>query len=372
LAAPSAAQQSVFLDFDSGTDGNIDYTTSMRNSIQSLMEDVYQQFNVSFLQAAPTTGPFSTLTFNSGVAGGLADDIDFRNLNNSDNAVINVEGLGFTETEEIIGLSANIASHEFGHLMGLRHRDSFGPIGSGVINGVSGSFLPAFAGPTNASEFGDHVMSTPALGASVERFASPVWLSERSAIKIAMSENGTTDNEVATANDSIATAQNIVLASLEVPNTILAGQNSSEIFDVEAIAVIGSISSGDSDFFSFEGEIGDLLNFEVISSATNRLTSFDTQVSLFDANGDFVDYYGEDAFNDDEIEGLDSVLIDVILPTTGTYFVQINGFNAAAVGDYELFISNFGIAAAVPEPSSMALLAIVGLAVCGNRRRKIS
>ena len=86
FALPSIAQQNVLLDFDSGTDGNINYTTSMRDSIQASISDVYEQFDISVFQSAPATGPFSTLTFNSGGQGGVAEDIDFRNLNKSDNA----------------------------------------------------------------------------------------------------------------------------------------------------------------------------------------------------------------------------------------------------------------------------------------------
>ena len=115
-------------------------------------------------------------------------------------------------------------------------------------------------------------MSTPAFGADPAIFAAaPAFLSERSAIKLAVSENGTIDNETATANNSIEDAQNIELASLEVPNTIITGQNAGEVFDVEAISVLGFINLGDVDVFAFEGEAGDLINLEVVSSATNRL-----------------------------------------------------------------------------------------------------
>ena len=141
LPALCSAQQTVLLDFDSGTDGTINYTTQMRDDVQSLMETIYQDFDFTFTQSAPTTGPFTTITYNSGAAGGLADGIDFRNLNMSDNAVVNVDGLGFTATDDIVGLSANIGSHELGHLVGLRHRDGFGPIGSGVFPGLGLSLI---------------------------------------------------------------------------------------------------------------------------------------------------------------------------------------------------------------------------------------
>ena len=252
------------------------------------------------------------------------------------------------------------------HLQGLRHRDSFGPIGSGVLPGIEGGFLPGYAGPTNATEFEDHVLSTPAFGADINRFTSPVWLSERSAIKLAFNEEGTVTGEAGGFNDTIASAQSLVLGLLDAPNTILAGQNTGEVFDVDALAVTGTISAGD--VYSFEGEAGDLFNFEVISQAVGRLATFDTQISLFDENGDFVDYFGQDAFNDDEIETFDSVIIDLVLPNTGTYFIQVNGFDGGDAGDYELFFSRFAIAA-VPEPSSMVMLAFAGFVEMIGRRR---
>ena len=371
LPALCSAQQTVLLDFDSGTDGTINYTTQMRDDVQSLMETIYQDFDFTFTQSAPTTGPFTTITYNSAAAGGLADGIDFRNLNMSDNAVVNVDGLGFTATDDIVGLSANIGSHELGHLVGLRHRDGFGPIGSGVFPGLGGAFFPAFPGPSNASEFENHVLSTPAFGADINRFTQPVWLSERSAIKLAFAEDSTTVAEVG-ANDTLATAQSLIFGNLVVPNTIIVGQNAGiGDFDVDAVSVEGSLTAGDNDFFEFTAAAGDLFNFEVMSAALDRLDDVDTQISIFDSNGAFVDYFGQDAFNDDEIETLDSVIIDLVIPDDGTYFIQVNGFAAADTGDYELFVSRFNGATAVPEPGCVAIL-LGACTLIATRRRRLA
>ena len=133
-----------------GTDGSINYTTSMRDGVQSLMTGFYSAWNYSFVQSAPTSGDFSTITFNSGSAGGLAQHIDLRNLDHNDTAVINVSGFSELSTEaDIVSASAVIGAHELGHLLGLRHHDSFGPIGSGVNTAVGGTpWLPDFTGPT--------------------------------------------------------------------------------------------------------------------------------------------------------------------------------------------------------------------------------
>ncbi|MFK7766350.1 MAG: PEP-CTERM sorting domain-containing protein [Mariniblastus sp.] len=370
ISSLSFGQQSVFLDFDSGTDGSINYTTAMRSSIQSLMTDIFDDFGVTFSLSNPG-GEFTTLTYNAGGAGGLADGIDFRNLNKSDNAVINVDGLGFSETDDLVGLSANIGAHEFGHLMGLRHRDSFGPIGSGVIASQASRFLPVYPGPTNADEFGDHVMSTPAFGADINRFTDPVWLSERSAIKLAMIDQGTVINEVAGSKNDIANAQSIAMGKMAVANTIESGDNAAlgEFFDVDNAIILGSLDAGDQDLYSFDGLAGDLFNFEVMSSVLGRTSSFDTTISILDSNGALVDYYGSTAFNDDEIETTDSVIIDLFLPSDGTYFVQVAGFNAAQTGDYELAFSRFNGAFAVPEPGAMVVLMMMGAGVLTRRRR---
>ena len=367
----SPISQTVFLDFDSGTDGTVNYGQSIRDEVVTQLDTIFQDFGVEFLQSAPTSGPFSTLTFNSGVAGGLAEGIDFRNLNQSDNAIINTTGLGSGSAASIAALSANIAAHELGHLLGLRHRDAFGPIGSGVFAGTEGDFLPAFPGPTNGTEFVDHVLSTPALGGSIGRFENPVWFSERSAIKLAAISQLNVVDELVGNNDSIANAQALTLGELNVPNTIVSGQNAGiGNFDVDAISVIGSIDVGtDDDFYSFEGEAGDLFNFEVISFGnSNTADTVDSQITILDSDGNPLNYFGQDAFNDDEIETLDSVIIDLVLEDSGTFFIQVGNFGIST-GDYELFFSRFN-GAAVPEPSTGIIL--LGLFACGFSRRRRS
>ncbi len=363
--------QSVLLDFDTGTDGSVNYTQSIRDEVVTQLDTIFQDFGVTFLQSAPTSGDFSTLTFNSGAVGGLADGIDFRNLNQADNAVINTTGLGSGSADSIAGFSANIAAHELGHLLGLRHRDAFGPIGSGVFAGTDGGFLPNFPGPTNATEFVDHALSTPALGADINRFEDPVWFSERSAIKLAAIFQLDVIDEAAGNNDSIANAQALDLGQLVVPNTIVSGQNAGiGDFDVDAISVLGSIDVGtDDDFYSFEGEAGDLFNFEVISAGnSNILDTVDSQITILDADGNALNYFGQDAFNDDEIETLDSVIIDLVLEESGTFFIQVGNFGTST-GDYELFFSRFNGVVAVPEPASTGII-MIGLLACGLKRRR--
>lgn len=363
-----SAQQVVLLDFDTGTSGNINYTAAMRNQIQSIMQDQWSMFDVSFTLTNPG-GQFSTLRFNAGSPGGLADQIDFRNLDKTDDAVINVDGLGIASSNYVLA-SANIGSHELGHLLGIRHRDSFGPIGSGVSAPIGpGPFGPNYPGPTNADETDDHIMATPAFGTPLSGIFTQNWLSERSAIKMEFARSGTVISESAAPNDSIATAQPLNLGNMTVPNTISNGDNSGiGDFSVDAISVTGEISSGESqDFYSFQANQGDLFNFEVMSSVLDRIgNSIDSMISILDSNGALVDYYGTNATNDDEIETTDSVIIDLLIPSDGTYYVMVEPFSSGDTGQYELFFHRFN--GAVPAPATAMLVGMGGLFATRRRR----
>ncbi len=374
--ADARGQQVILLDFDSGTDGSINYTTSMRDGVQSLMTGFYSPWNYSFVQSAPTSGDFSTITFNSGSAGGLAQHIDLRNLDHNDSAVINVSGFSELVTEaDIVSASAVIGAHELGHLLGLRHHDSFGPIGSGVNTAVGGTpWLPDFTGPQDADETFDHIMASPAsVGSSVLDTTTPSWISERSAIKLTHADQGAVVNETAGSNNDIANAQSLSLASLVVPNTIEVGDNAGPLdFAVDALSVLGQLeSAGDIDMFSFQGFAGDLMNFEVASSSIDHRLSdtIDPQIRIFDSAGNFVDYYGQDAFNDDELEGLDSHIMDLVLPADDIYHIEIRAFSSTDTGEYELFFSRFNGFAAVPEPGCLCLLGSLGMITAMRRRR---
>ncbi len=62
-----------------------------------------------------------------------------------------------------MALSAKIAIHELGHLLGLRHSDAFGPIGFGMHSPPgAGAFKPEFPGPVAAFETFDHLIGSPA------------------------------------------------------------------------------------------------------------------------------------------------------------------------------------------------------------------
>ena len=137
--------QIIWLDFETGTGSDEHfYTIDERNKIQERLEKAFTApFSISFSQTPPSVGRFSRVTFNAGeseaLVAGAVDELDWRNSRANSQAYVNVNGfLGrrgqpAASSENYIGLSANIAIHEIGHTLGLRHTDAFGPIGSGIF-----------------------------------------------------------------------------------------------------------------------------------------------------------------------------------------------------------------------------------------------
>ena len=338
------AQQLVFIDFNSATSGGEHfYTTSERAQILEELERDYARFFVFFTQLEPTRGDFSTVTLNAGEPFGLAEAIDFRNLDRNDTATVDVNS-GATTSAEFVTLTTSIVSHELGHLLGLRHGDSFGPIGSGIdINTIAASdYNPTYPGPRAAVETRVHIMETDSI--FIEDRV-PQFFSERSAIRLTFNEIGTVISEARGTKGTLATAQEIELVNMPVPNTLESGDNADpRDFDVDALAVVGSLSvNGQNDFYRIEANGGDLLNIEVISEAISEriADTIDPQVTVLDADGNAIDYFGTPAFNDDEFETFDAILIDLELPSDGIYYIQINAFSANDTGSYELFVNRF-------------------------------
>ena len=339
------SSQIVFLDFDSGKDSSFVYTQTQRDEIQSNMESIYAGFDVAFTQTLPS-GDFSMVVFNAGGAGGLAEDIDFRNLNKADNAILNADGLGL-DSQQIVTFSSNVASHELGHLLGLRHADSFGPIGEGVLPPFGTFFNPPYPGPQVASESFNHIMATPGLGAPLSVFFDSLnFFAERSSAKIGFAEDGLAVDDLEN-NDTIGSAQAITLQSLAVPNQIQIGKNAGAgPLSFSATVVAASLNAGIDgvDIFRVEARSGDIFTIEVISNSVDRLAldPIDPNISAFDINGNFIDYYGEDPFNENEFESsLDCNLVDLVIQNDGPFFLQVDNTFPTDSGQYELWVYRF-------------------------------
>ena len=185
----------------------------------------YSAFSYTFTQTPPSSGPYTTIYFNdpalTGLEGGIAtgdrlarpghhrlDDADRRRPAGHARR----HGLGqrrqpagqagepAATSADFVALSATIAAHELGHLSGLEHGDSYGPIGSGIYVGVNPDlYRPPYPGPTDADETIRHIMAS---GASVNETLFDAiddpFFGEREAIKLAFGEDGTPTNEQTT------------------------------------------------------------------------------------------------------------------------------------------------------------------------------
>ena len=132
----------------------------------------------------------------------------------------------------------------------------------------------------------------------------------------------------------MADAQPITLAPLVVPDTDLEGVNADKVFDVTAADVVGYLGETDgasnTDFYSFTAQAGTLINFQLMSVVLTRSLApagtaptddnqgpFDTYLVIYNSSGQVIDY------NDDSFQDADSSIIDLTLPTTGTYYAMV-------------------------------------------------
>ncbi len=180
-------------------------------------------------------------------------------------------------------------------------------------------------------------------------------------------EDGSPTNEEITPHYSMADAQPIALEPLVVPDTDLEGVNADMVFDVTAADVVGYLGETDgasnTDYYSFTAQAGTLINFQLMSALLTRSVApagtsptdynqgpFDTYLVIYNSSGQMI------ASNDDSFQDTDSTIIDLTLPTTGTYYVMVTSSpNSTALhqpltGDYELFMYTFaaGTTAAIP------------------------
>jgi len=383
--------------------GEREYSVAEREQVRQRVEASYRGPNtntpwfdvrvVTQLNGIPaafvTAKQFATIVFNktspSGRPGGLASEIDPGNVNLGGSAMVQINGMlggviqssdGITHiegdedafkrdfahisdievgasqpaatSENYVKLSAKLAAHELGHLLGLRHQDSFGPIGTGVHNPPgAGAYNPVFSGPTGGFETFDHIGGSPASVGST-RFSdlNDLFFGEREAVKLSFANSNPAQTTFLNAggNNTQSTAAALTPISIVVPNTLSRGLNVNKKFDAQITSIVGRIEvnpatqRSKSDWYSFTARAGDLINIDVLSNSVARFGTgadgkltpndyLDTIVRVYNANGELVPYHDGLAVNDDTFEPTDSSIVDLLLPTDGTYYIEVDSFN---------------------------------------------
>ena len=353
--------QVVYLDFDSRTDpGERPYGADEREAIVAGLDRLFAGFGVTFT-TIPAAGDHATVRFNEsrpdGTPGGRASAIDFGNRDPGGTATVQLHGLlglpgGPAPTAaNVVAASVWMAAHETGHLLGLRHADSYGPVGFGVHAAAAEAGLeavPAHPGPRAAWGTNRHVIATPALtGFTLDDLVGDHFFGAREAVKLAFARHASpvpdgrlTVVERAGGGEA-ADAQAISLHHLPVPRSAWAGFESGKEAVVAAVAVSGGIgASGERDVYRVEGRAGDLVNLQVMSLGLSRLAgqAFDAVLTVRDSAGAVV------ATSDDDGECADPNIVDLRLPADGAYFLEIIAFDGRATGAYELFVWRFDTA----------------------------
>ncbi len=380
--------QVIYLDFDTyELPGQHDYTQDERNQIEAQLEADFADFNYAFTQTQPESGSYTTVQFNDpvlvGLEGGIATGIDWRDLNingsttlndlsdfdgfpiarlnvvPADEAGVNVNNLlggpgePAATSADFVGLSATIAAHELGHLSGVEHSDSFGPIGDGIYSGVNPTlYNPTYPGPTDAYETPQDIMASGnSVGTTLQDAINDPYFGARDAIKIAYGQNGSPTNETTAPHYAMATAQPITLEPLVVPDTVLDGPDADTTLDVTAADVVGYLGETagvpNTDFYSFTAHAGTLINLQVMSVVLMNPAQgpFNATLTVYDSSGQVI------AYNADSFQDVDPSIVDLTLPTTGTYYVEVANQmvpNEPLTGNYELFMYTFATGSPVP------------------------
>jgi hypothetical protein len=146
-SVPALKSQSVYLNFNGASSLTIGATsfrsllpfsvinlpinpTTTAAQVVQLVRNDFKNLDISIIssyESGPPAEPYSTVyvTGSTGDYFGLADSVDWYDENPSDNAVI-FAGLlaeASTSTNKFPQLTANVITHETGHLLGLAHTD---------------------------------------------------------------------------------------------------------------------------------------------------------------------------------------------------------------------------------------------------------
>ena len=260
------------------------FTESEKLQIQTRLENDFAEFNLSFTTVKPEAGEYSTIHFechqtelpcvnlHTGTVLGRANEPDDGNWTRDDVAyadpnlwrvIIELDPSGellsqlsgieiqnddtaAAVSEAIVNQSANIAAHQLGHNLGLRHQDAFGPPGTGILaneHNIAQQFYPPYTGLELAEETVKHLMASANMGLNLRHIANrDLFFSERSALKLFALDVGHYQTEreaIGELPDELSNIQTIHLRKVDVPTTIIDGENANQILDVAGNHCLG-------------------------------------------------------------------------------------------------------------------------------------
>jgi hypothetical protein len=166
---------------------------------------------------------------------------------------------------------------------------------------------------------------------------------------------GSSDFTDSEANDNVATAQSITLAS------------------ESAKLGFGSISAGDLDYFAITVNVGDIVTaFTVplsnLTAAAPSFSAVDTLLDIRAADGSIIatsDDAGSDAYGVGSVGPVRGSAVRYEATAAGTLYLSVRGFSSEDVGAYALAVSICD----VPTPGTASAFVLAGLPLVRRRRR---
>lgn len=426
---PAHAEHKFYVDFDSiidtyeatpdamglpPADEIYDYSPDQRTFILDYLNTHYEMYGMKFLEGPkPIAFVDSDITLNKSFGAG-SEGVDFRNENEDDGAFANTISIfkflgedSWTDDDVAMG-TANLVGHEAAHLMGVRHHDAWGPIGTG-IGTIPSDFTPTFPGPVGAPETPSTFASLHFGGSlSFEGLTTPKVVSERTAVRLEVTkpfsddliieddgDNNTFDSPQPTGPTEFTTPY--PFRPLPDPEDLPEGEDL-PIFPIAIegyIQVItGTIDTpaafGDgfaSEYYDFDGVAGDVWTIEAMSYILEGKERYpdnaDVAIALLDATtGAVTPYHAGTALTDDDDDSddefLGATLFDIVLPYTGTYVLEVLVAAPFIAGDdtktgtdggsYEIFMYS-AKPVTIPEPSSALLLLGLASTLTFKRRK---
>lgn len=285
---------------------------------------------------------------------GVPSDVD-------GDGVLDGEALDFATVNQ----AANTGAHEAGHTIGLRHHDAFGKPNDGLPSTgrpAPDTFIPVYEGPTQASETVLHLMASGASSGLTLAGSSNQdrFLSERSALKTLLAEKARVYDETKLRVDRRTGTRDLRLFRSLVPNTVEEGANADGRFVAMDTAWIqGSITPLSVDEYKFRAPRGGFINAELISFTDTFIEeAILSELQLFKLERDGTRTLI--ATNNQTFEPFDPLLLDIEVPDTGEYVLQVstpdivyldldgdgvaadslieNGFGFFLNGDYDLLV----------------------------------